>query len=112
MIDYVSSAPLPRKVFRNMKDEIKKTRISTIKIPEQFRQDLGDLEELAESIRGGLLQPIGITPKRELVFGFRRLTACRDVLKWKTIPARTVDVPSIFEGMLTENLVRKDFSVS
>jgi DNA modification methylase len=95
-----------------MTDEIKKIRISTIKIPEQFRKDMGDLEELAESIRGGLLQPIGITPKRELVFGFRRLTACRDVLGWKTIPARTVDVPSIFEGMLTENMVRKDFSVS
>ena len=95
-----------------MKDQIKKIRISTIKIPEQFRKDMGDLEELAESIRGGLLQPVGITPKRELVFGFRRLTACRDILKWKTIPARTVDVPSIFEGMLTENMVRKDFSVS
>ena len=93
-------------------DEIKRLRISSIKIGKQFREDMGDLEELAESISECLLQPIGITSKRELVFGYRRLTACRDVLGWKTIPARIVDVPSILSGMLTENVMRKDFTVS
>ena len=95
-----------------MPDTIKNIKISTIKIGKQFRKEMGDLEELAESIRHGLLQPIGVTPKRQLVFGYRRLLAYRDVLKQKTIPARIVDVPSILEGMLTENLVRKDFTVT
>jgi ParB-like chromosome segregation protein Spo0J len=93
-------------------DEIKRVRISSIKIGKQFRQDMGDLEELAESIKECLLQPIGVTSKRELVFGYRRLTACRDILGWKTIPARTVNVQSILSGMLTENVMRKDFTVS
>ena len=71
-----------------MEEKIQDLKISTIKIGTQFRKDFGDLEELAESIRQGLLQPIGVTPKRELVFGYRRLLACRDVLKFKTIPTR------------------------
>ena len=56
-----------------MEEKIRDLKISTIKIGTQFRKDFGDLEELAESIRQGLLQPIGVTPKRELVFGYRRL---------------------------------------
>ena len=97
---------------RAMHEMIRDLKISTIKIGTQFRKEMGDLEELAESIRQGLLQPIGITPKRELVFGYRRLLACRDVLKFKTIPTQVVDVPSILEGMLTENTMRKDFTIS
>jgi len=93
-------------------EEIHSLKIRSIKIGKQYRTDVGDLQELAESIRQGLLQPIGVTPKRELVFGYRRLCACRDVLHWKTIPARIVDVPSILDGTLAENLMRKDFSVS
>lgn len=93
-------------------EEIHSLKIRSIKIGKQYRTDLGDLEELAESIRQGLLQPIGVTPKRELVFGYRRLCACRDVLGWKTIPARIVNVSSILNGTLTENLMRKDFTVS
>ena len=58
---------------RAMHEMIRDLKISTIKIGTQFRKEMGDLEELAESIRQGLLQPIGITPKRELVFGYRRL---------------------------------------
>ena len=39
----------------------------------------------------GLLQPIGITPDKELVFGERRLRAAQ-ALEWATIPARIVKV--------------------
>jgi ParB family chromosome partitioning protein len=91
-----------------MMDEIK---ISEIRTGKRFRKDHGDLQELAESLKTGLLQPIGVTPKHELVFGERRLLAAKS-LGWKTIPARIVDVPNILEGMLTENVMRKDFSVS
>jgi DNA modification methylase/ParB-like chromosome segregation protein Spo0J len=86
-------------------------KISDIKVGKRFRQDMGDIGELAESMKDHLLQPIGVTPKRELVFGERRLLAAKS-LGWKTIPARIVDAPSILEGMLTENTMRKDFTVS
>ncbi len=87
--------------------------ISTIKIGERFRQDLGDLEPLAESIVcQGLLQPIGINENKELVFGQRRLVACRDILGWSEIEARVVDVTSLVEGQHDENEIRKDFTPS
>jgi hypothetical protein len=38
-------------------------KINTIKIGKQYRTDLGDLEELAQSLDAGLLQPIGVTPE-------------------------------------------------
>lgn len=44
----------------------------------RIRQDLGDLTELAESIRElGLLQPVTITPDGTLICGARRVEACR-----------------------------------
>jgi N6-adenosine-specific RNA methylase IME4 len=87
--------------------------ISSIRIGERHRRDMGDLRALANSIRGvGLLQPIGVSPDRELVFGERRLRACRDLLGWTEIPAREVDVRSIVEGEANENMVRLDFSPS
>lgn len=87
--------------------------IHEIRIGERHRKDLGDLEEVAAWIRdSGLLHPIGVTPDKELVFGQRRLRACRDILGWQTIPARVVHVRSILEGEVAENLVRKDFTPS
>ena len=74
---------------------------------------MGDLTTLADSIRQeGLLQPIGVTDRLELVFGERRLLAYRDILKKKTILARIVNVSSILAGEYAENLVRKDFTPS
>ena len=62
--------------------------ISSIKIGQRHRHDLGDLAGLAASIEElGLLQPIGITGDNELVFGERRMRACRDVLGWEEIDA-------------------------
>ncbi len=84
-----------------------------IKIGNRHRQDMGDLEALARSIEEvGLLQPIGITPDYELVFGERRLRAFRDVLSLETIPARIVDVSSIALGQIEENTMRKAFTPS
>jgi ParB-like chromosome segregation protein Spo0J len=74
---------------------------------------MGDLKELAQSIREeGLLQAIGVTEDMDLVFGERRYRAVRDILKWKNIPARIVDVSSIVAGEYAENEIRKAFTLS
>jgi hypothetical protein len=41
--------------------------ISRIEIGERHRKDLGDLNTLAASIVEGLLQPIGVSPRMELI---------------------------------------------
>lgn len=86
---------------------------SDIKVGQRHRKDMGDLTDLADSIRQeGLLQPIGVTDRLELVFGERRLRATRDILKKRSILARIVDVSSILAGEYAENEVRKDFTPS
>jgi ParB-like chromosome segregation protein Spo0J len=68
---------------------------------------------LADSIRQeGLLQPIGVTDRLELVFGERRIRAVRDILKKRTILARIVSVSSILAGEYHENEIRKDYTPS
>jgi hypothetical protein len=92
---------------------LKELKIDSIRVGQRHRRDMGDLTALAESIRQeGLLQPVGVTDRLELVFGERRLLACRDILKKKTVLARTVDVSSILAGEYHENEVRKDFTAS
>ena len=92
---------------------LKELKISDIKVGNRHRKDMGDLTSLADSLKEeGLLQPIGVTEKLELVFGERRLRAHRDILKKKTILARIVDVRSIIAGEYAENEVRKDFTPS
>lgn len=87
--------------------------IDKIIVRDRFRTDMGDLEALASSIAAhGLLQPIGVTENNELVFGERRLRACRDILGMTDIDVRVVNVTSIIEGERDENEIRKDFTVS
>ena len=87
--------------------------VKKIKLGTRHRIDHGDIESLAASIREtGLLQPIGIDPYFELIFGMRRLEACKDILKWKTIPAITLDLDSILAGEFAENEFRKQFTAS
>lgn len=86
--------------------------LDAIDVGDRHRQDMGDLQSLADSMGSlGLLQPIGVTVDRQLVFGERRLDAAR-MLGWSTIPVRIVDVPSIVAGEYAENEVRKDFTLS
>jgi hypothetical protein len=92
---------------------LKEIKIASITIGFRHRKDKGDLTTLGESIRQeGLLQPIGVTERHELVFGERRLLAVRDILKKRTILARIVNVCSILAGEYHENEVRKDFTPS
>lgn len=88
-------------------------KIADVQIGARHRSDMGDLDALAEDIRRhGLLSPIGVTEGRELVFGERRLRACRDALGWTEIDVRVVNVPSIVAGEFAENEMRKAFTVS
>jgi ParB family chromosome partitioning protein len=67
---------------------LREIKSADIKVGRRHRRDMGDLKALAVSIRQeGLLQPIGVTDRLELVFGERRLLAYRDTLKKKTILA-------------------------
>lgn len=86
--------------------------IADIAIGDRFRKELGDIAGLADSIKEqGLLQPIGVTDRNELVFGERRLRAFQS-LGWSRIPVRRVSVTSIVEGEFAENDIRKDFTPS
>ena len=86
-------------------------KIKDIKIGTRYRKDMGDLRKLAGSIKKqGLLQPIGIDQNNVLVFGQRRMEACK-LLGYESIEARIVDVSSLLEGELAENEVRKQFNI-
>ena len=87
-------------------------KIAEIITGDRHRKDLGDVRELAESIRDvGLLQPIGITSDMRLVFGGRRIEAHK-LLGLDTIEARTIDIDHIVDGEFAENEIRKNFNVS
>ncbi|MEE8869871.1 MAG: ParB N-terminal domain-containing protein [Acidipropionibacterium acidipropionici] len=59
--------------------------VSSIRIGNRHRTDLGDIDALAASIaRNGLLQPPTITPDGVLVCGRRRLAAIQQ-LGWRTV---------------------------
>ena len=90
------------------------TAISSIIInPDRQRQDLGNIEELAESIaRIGLINPIVIDSDGVLVAGERRLTACRS-LGWTSIIVQHTSDLSPYELQcieFEENDKRKDLT--
>jgi hypothetical protein len=91
---------------------IQNVRIADINVGKRYRNDLGDIAALAESIdRLELLQPIGVTSELRLIFGARRIEAFK--LRGRDrIPARVLDVQSIIQGEYDENDVRKDLSPS
>lgn len=90
-----------------------KIEISSIRISDRVRQDVGDIAPLMDSMqRHGQLNPITVTRSNELVAGFRRLSAARK-LGWQYIDANVVERDSAIEKLeleLEENVHRKDFS--
>jgi ParB-like chromosome segregation protein Spo0J len=93
--------------------KIESVPIEKIGLTKRYREDAGDLEALAQNIRElGLLQPIGLNRYYELVFGQRRLDACRFILEWEEIPAHILDFDSILLGEYAENEFRKGFTRS
>lgn len=84
--------------------------ISRIVTEGRYRQELGDIAALAQSIRDvGLLHPIVVTPDGRLIAGARRLAACKS-LGWADIPVTVVDLDEIMRGEHAENVYRKDFT--
>ncbi|MHA1210848.1 MAG: MT-A70 family methyltransferase [Candidatus Heimdallarchaeota archaeon] len=83
--------------------------INKIKIRKRFRKDIGELETLKNSIKEiGLLQPIVVDEKNNLIAGQRRLLACKE-LGWKEIDVNVVKINDILKGEYDENVVRKQF---
>lgn len=83
--------------------------ISTIKIGDRFRREMGDIGSLARSIETvGLLHPIVIHSDGRLIAGTRRLAACR-ALGWSVVPVRKIELDKIVRGEFAENAERKDF---
>lgn len=87
--------------------------IAQIKVKKRVRKDLGNLEDLKASLRTyGLLNPITINSKYELIAGERRLTAAKEI-GWTNINANIVDNLTEIEQLemeIEENNQRKEFT--
>lgn len=92
--------------------KITEIKISDINVGTRFREDLGDVEALAESIKEkGLLQPITVDHEYTLLAGGRRLSACQS-LGMETIHAVVRQSAGELDNReieLLENVQRKDF---
>jgi ParB family chromosome partitioning protein len=88
-------------------------RIDEISIKKRIRKDLGDLNPLRESLRKhGLLNPIVITDKKELIAGHRRLEAARS-LGWESVPVHILEHPSQLKRLeieIEENIHRRNLN--
>lgn len=90
-----------------------KIGINKIKVRRRVRRDIGSIQDLKESMRRrGLISPITVTKRFELVAGFRRLQAAKE-LGWSEIECTVVNPANRlekFEIEVDENLVRKNFT--
>jgi len=96
-----------------VKDKLKMIKVTDIIVDTRYRVDLGNIEELQESIREkGILQPITLSSDLHLLAGGRRYTAC--------VALGIVEIPAllrVIEGEvdareieLIENIHRKEFT--
>jgi ParB family chromosome partitioning protein len=87
--------------------------IDQIVIRKRVRKNLGDLTSLMESLkRHGLLNPVVINSRNELIAGHRRTEAARR-LGWKTVEVRIVDgrdEGDLVEMEIEENTQRKNLT--
>ena len=93
--------------------KIQKIAVDKVKVSDRVREDYGDMETLKNSInKYGLLNPIIIDSKFNLIAGARRLRAAKE-LKLQEIEASIIDETTRlvqFDMEMQENLVRKDFT--
>ncbi len=94
--------------------KVKNVKISEIIVEDRFRDDMGDVEQLAESIKEkGLLHPIVVNEDNRLLAGGRRLAAFQH-LDRTVIPASIVKTAgdNLLEQEieLLENIARKDMT--
>lgn len=87
--------------------------IDEIRVRKRIRKSLGDITPLVESLkRFGLMNPVVVNERHELIAGERRLEAAKR-LGWRTIAVRVVDdVDEVgeLEMEIEENTQRKNFS--
>jgi len=88
--------------------------IDAIVVGKRHRKDLGDITSLAESIKErGLLQPIGVSLDGRLLFGERRLAACR-LAGLAEVPVRIItdlfSAAALLRVERDENTCRKDMT--
>lgn len=92
---------------------MKKVPINAIQIGDRRREDMGNIDVLAESIRRfGLLHPVVVDEQNRLVAGGRRLEACKS-LGWEEVPVTLLGELSerqLREIELEENIRRKDLT--
>ncbi len=93
-----------------------KIAIDDIVVDEEIRirKEIGNLQSLEDSIaKVGLINPVLIDENSNLVAGYRRLCACKN-LGWHEIDARVVEVEGdnlkSLEIEIAENFFRKDFT--
>lgn len=92
-------------------------KIADITIGDRARVSTGWLDDLERSIeRHGVLHPIGVTQDNVLIFGFRRLMACKN-LGLEEIPATVINIdpddPATALRMeQAENNIRREFTPS
>ena len=94
--------------------ELMQVSIESIIVKDRFRQDMGDIEGLANSIKElGQIQPIVISKDRRLIAGGRRLAAMV-LLGCGTIAASVFDLDDIdtLKVELDENEQRKALTIS
>ena len=87
--------------------------ISKIKLKRRIRKDTGDIKSLMDSlVKYGLINPVVVNSKYELLAGRRRLLAAKK-LKWKTIDVKIVEATDKLDKLnieMEENTSRKDFT--
>lgn len=88
-------------------------QISDIKVKKRVRKDLGNIDDLKDSLRiYGLMNPITLNSRYELIAGERRLAAAMQ-LGWTSINANIIDNLTDVDQLemeIEENNQRKEFT--
>ena len=105
----MSKAP----VEGHRKDKLKHVRLEDITVEDRFREDLGNMDEMIESVKTkGIIQPLTVDSNMKLLAGGRRFAAAT-ACGLPTIPVVVrdfVDEIDSLEIELIENIHRKDFT--
>lgn len=88
--------------------------VDKIYVPKRIRKDVGDITPLKESIaRFGLLHPVVINRDFELIAGYRRLMAVKE-LGWKSIEVKVLSLEDESQKTqleIEENTTRKQLNL-
>ncbi len=102
------------RAYKKEGDEIMKIDVDEIIVGERYRQQVGDLTSLKESMEAvGLLHPIVVTEtpegKYKLIAGLRRLEAWK-VTGLKMVECHVIIIQDLRRAEIDENQVREDFT--